>query len=366
MQSSYIIVKISMKKFLKPTIIITCLVLILIIGIWGLGEALIPLVCSFVLSYLLFPIIKKMESRGINRKLSVTTVFITICLVMIFLFSLILPTVINDTKELVRELPKTSVVFIEKIEQISTRLGFNIEISKDSLSTYIHQHVNSISTSLLKDISQSIGRSFTGIAHFLLMILNLFLIPLFFFYVINDYEKFINELQSFIPQALRPKLNNYATLTNNVLSGYFRGQLMVALALSVLYALGLQLIGLRFGILIGIISGIISVIPYAGFTIGFLTSLIIAIANYTSVTQIFLVIAVFVIVQTLEGFLITPKLVGDKVGLSAFATMLALIIGGNIFGVLGMLLAIPCAAIIKSILVELKNEYQQLDIYKET
>jgi len=181
---------------------------------------------------------------------------------------------------------------------------------------------------------------------------------------IHDYEKISKEVKSFVPKSIQPKISHYIALSNTVLSGYIRGQLMVAFALAILYAVGLSAVGLKFGALIGIASGLISIIPYAGFTLGFLTAIIMALSNYSGMDQIFGIVAVFVIVQALEGIIITPKLVGDKVGLSAFATMLVLIIGGNLFGLMGMLIAIPLAAIIKSLIGELKAEYQQLNFYK--
>ena len=114
-------------------------------------------------------------------------------------------------------------------------------------------------------------------------------------------------------------------------------------------------------LLIGIISGLISVIPYAGFSLGFLAAIVTGLAHNTGYWPIIGIVIVFVIVQTLESFLITPKLVGNKVGLSSFATMLALIVGGNLLGLMGMLIAIPTAAIMKSVVVELKEEFHQLD-----
>jgi len=181
---------------------------------------------------------------------------------------------------------------------------------------------------------------------------------------VNDFEKIANGLKSFVPPAYLPKLKHYAKLSNTVLSGYIRGQLMVALILGVLYAIGLSLVGLKFGLLIGLLAGLISIIPYAGFTIGFATALFVGLANFTGWGPIVGIAAVFTAVQALESTVITPNLVGDKVGLSAFATMLALIIGGNLFGLVGMIIAIPLAAIAKAILSELKEEYKKLEFYK--
>ena len=106
-----------------------------------------------------------------------------------------------------------------------------------------------------------------------------------------------------------------------------------------------------------------SIIPYVGFTLGFLTALMVSFANFTGWGTIFAIASAFLVIQALEGFLITPKLVGNKVGLSAFATMLSLIIGGNLFGLVGVLLAIPAAATLKFIVSDLKNEIQKKELY---
>jgi predicted PurR-regulated permease PerM len=154
-------------------------------------------------------------------------------------------------------------------------------------------------------------------------------------------------------------------MADNVLSGYIRGQLLVAAILSLLYGIGLAVVGLRFGFAIGFLAGWLSVIPYVGFSFGFLTSMMIGIANYQGVGQLMGVVAVFLVVQGLEGTVITPKLVGNKVGLSALATMLSLIIGGNLFGLVGMLIAIPVAGTLKIVLVDIKDEYTKLDFYNK-
>ena len=274
------------------------------------------------------------------------------------------PRLVIDGQNFLKELPVNSAKAINKVEILANRWGQPLDLSKDSVGAYLKEHVSEISEGLLGSITQGIKSSFTGIAKWLVAILNLFLIPLFFFYIINDYEKFLNEIKSFIPKSFGPKLIHYLELSNVILSGYIRGQFMVALVLGCLYAMGLSIVGLKFGILIGLFSGLISIIPYAGFSIGFITALIICLANYSGMGQIVGTIMVFTIVQVLEGLLITPKLVGNKVGLSAFTTVLVLIIGGNLFGLMGMLVAIPLAAIIKSILGELKREYQQLDFYQ--
>ncbi len=353
-----------MNNLIRPSAIIISLLSIVFIVLWGLGAALVPLLFSFALAYLVFPLIKRFEDKGLNRTYSVPIVFSFFVIIGLLILALVIPGLINDGKAFLKELPQNLTVAVQKIEKLASSAGYQVDLSRDSIVDYIKLHASDLSSGVLKSLTNGLKISFVEVSKWLLTILNLFLIPLFFFYVINDYEKISKEISSFIPSYIKPKLKHYLDLTNIVLSGYIRGQLMVALALSILYAIGLSIIGLKFGLLIGILSGLISIIPYAGFSIGFISAIVVGLANNSSTSQFLGIIIVFFIVQMMEGFIITPKLVGNKVGLSAFLTMLALIIGGNLFGIIGMLIAIPLAAIIKSILLELKREYLELDFHK--
>ena len=139
---------------------------------------------------------------------------------------------------------------------------------------------------------------------------------------------------------------------------------MVCLAMGILYAIGFSILGIKFGFILGLSTGMLCLIPYVGPLIGAVASVILALSQQLGIPALLGLALVFVVVQLVEGFLLTPKLVGNKVGLSEFATMLALIIGGNLLGFMGMILAIPLAAILKSAIIELKSEYQKTEIYQ--
>lgn len=355
-----------MNTSLRTPLIIIALILLIGIAVVGLGSALIPLVISFGLAYLVFPLIKQLEERGLPRAYAVSGIFALTLSLIILILILVLPGLFEDGRAFLKELPQTATVALDKVDHLAEDMGFDIDVSQEGVKEFINLHISEISTDLVKTVTKSIRGTFSNIFKWLLSVLNLFLIPLFFFYVINDFERISTEIKSFIPPSANKKLSHYLSLSNRVLSGYIRGQLLVAGILSLLYGFGLWMVGLRFGFLIGFVSGLISVIPYAGLTLGITTALMMGFAYYEGLPSILGIIGVFVFVQTLEGFLITPKLVGDKVGLSALATILALIIGGNLLGLVGMLIAIPTAAVCKVILADLKKEYQALDVYKST
>lgn len=349
-----------MNATLRAFLIVVSLLALLLLGILGLGSSFLPLLTAFFLAYLIYPIIQKLEKKGISRNHSLISLFVLCSVVSLIILAIILPKLVQQSQSFISELPQTVNTLAIKISESANSLGISLSLDKEGVSDTINDFAQSLSAGSIKQISTTLKGVFTNLSDLFLGLLNLFMIPLFLFYVTNDYEKIVTNLKRLIPQSIAPKLNQYWSLGNTVLSGYVRGQILVALLLSVLYAAGLSLVGLKFGFVIGLIAGLLSIIPYVGFTLGFLTSLGVALANSESLGTYIGIVIVFTIVQALEGFVITPKLVGNKVGLSAFATLLALIVGGNLLGLPGMLIAIPTAALLKVILGDLIHEYQKV------
>jgi len=353
-----------MNNTTKTFVISVSLLAILIFVIWGLGKARLPLLLAFGIAYLIFPIIRRLETRGIHRNHAVLGVFLLSTLTSLTMAAILIPGLVADGDAFLQELPSNTARAMEKISGLGASFGFNLNLSQEGIRTFIVDHASEISAGVLKSFSQGFLIAFSDVTKWLLNVLSFFLIPLFFFYIINDYEKIQKDINSFIPPAVKPRLNHYLKLCNDVLSGYIRGQLMVALVLAFMYALGLTLVGLKFGFLIGFVSGLLVIIPYAGFTLGFTAAILMTFATNGGSGLFAGVVIVYLLNQALESFVITPRLVGEQVGLSALATMLALIIGGNLAGLVGMLVAIPTAAIMKSILADLKKEYRQLEMFK--
>ncbi|MEY4615374.1 MAG: hypothetical protein RJB66_334 [Pseudomonadota bacterium] len=346
---------------LKGAFIIGFILTLLGIVVAGLGSALTPLLIAFGFAYLLFPVIKKIEDWGIKRHYSVAGVFLGWTFLVTITFVAIVPGLMRDFHGLLQEFPQSATTVIDRLESLASEYGFTLTLNKASINQFILEHTSEISTTLLKGLSNVFDGLFTNALRWLLSVLNLFLIPLFFFYLINDFEKITAGVQSLIPPRFQDKVKEFFEITNTILSGYIRGQILVACILGLLYGIGLTIVGLKFGFLVGIMSGLLSIIPYAGFTIGFVTSMVIGLANYDGLGSFLAIVLVFVIVQSLEGTVITPRLVGNKVGLSALTTMLALIIGGNLFGLIGMLIAIPTAAVLKILLIEVVKEYRSIE-----
>ena len=342
------------------------LFLVLAALVYGLGSALGPLVIAFIFSYLTYPLISKLEKKGLSRAWALSGLLVGATLITFVLLASVGPKLVEDFQSFISQSPKILERTLAKAEALFAKAGYSLDLSKNQLKDLVLSKAQNLPTEVLASIGKSLQTAAGSLAEPILWLLNLFLIPMFYVYLVMDFEKVQRGLSELVPMGWRPKLGRYFKISNTVLNGYLRGQILVACALALLYSFGLSLVGLKFGLLIGLLSGLLSLIPYVGFFIGFSLALAVAISESVGMNTFIGIIAVFSVVQALEGFVITPKLVGNKVGLSAFATVLALIIGGNLFGLLGMFLAIPMAAVLKSLLRELIYEYKRLPFYTGT
>jgi predicted PurR-regulated permease PerM len=171
------------------------------------------------------------------------------------------------------------------------------------------------------------------------------LVPVLTFYFLRDWRSLLTNLQALLPRPLEPVILRLAKEADEVLGGFLRGQLSVMMSLGAIYATGLTLVGIQFGFLIGFVAGLVSFVPYLGAFIGVSAALIAAMVQYGDSTHLLLVLLVFGIGQMSESFLLTPWLVGDRIGLHPVAVIFSILAGGQLFGFLGVLLALPTAAV---------------------
>jgi predicted PurR-regulated permease PerM len=181
-------------------------------------------------------------------------------------------------------------------------------------------------------------------------VLSIFLVPIVTFYLLRDWDLIVAHVAALLPSAHHATVVSLAKDTDEVLGAFLRGQLLVMLALSVIYSVGLGLVGLKFAIAIGVVSGLVSFVPYLGFIFGIVLASLTVALEPDPVWRLAGVVATFTIAQFLEGSLLTPKLVGDRIGLHPVLIIFAIAAGGQLFGFFGILLALPAAAVL-SVLV---------------
>lgn len=349
----------------KTTGIVSLLALIAValLALFGLGGALIPLLVAAFMAYILLPLVKRLEKRGIRKEIAVVAAIVFTVLFWGVALAFLIPALIDDAQAFFLSFPSYAETAIDRAEAIASRFGLPLPLGKDDLIAQARTYMSQIPIDAVKSAGKFFGRALAGAAGLLIAILNLLLIPIFFFHLVSRYERIVDGLRALVPPRHRAWFDSFLERANRIISGYFRGQLLVALILGVLYGTGFWITGLRFGFIVGFLTGLLNVIPYAGPAIGLATATTVALANYEGFGSLASVWAAFAVVQALESFIITPWIVGDRVGLNALETMLALIIGGNLAGFAGMLVAVPVAGITKLLLGECRRQYQESDLY---
>ncbi|MGB2182139.1 MAG: AI-2E family transporter, partial [Pseudomonadales bacterium] len=185
------------------------------------------------------------------------------------------------------------------------------------------------------------------------------------FYLLRDFDILMARIQEILPRNIEPKVSLWVRECDEVLGAFVRGQLLVMLALGFIYGIGLSIAGLKYAMLIGLLAGLASIVPYLGFAVGFIAAMLVAVFQFDSYWGFLAITMVFVIGQALEGMVLTPWLIGDRIGLHPVAVIFAVLAGGQLFGFTGMLLALPLAAVIMVLLRHLHQGYRNSSLYDQ-
>lgn len=310
--------------------------------LYALGPILAPFAISAVFAYIGDPVVDRMERR-MSRTVAVCLLFVISTALAALALVLIVPLLQVQVLSLIDNIP----AWAQWVQEVAMpKLGLNMprgyQLDVDSLRKFLESHWDGAGD-LASVVAGYVGRSTPALLGFLA---NLFLIPIVSFYLLRDWDLMVARIHGLIPRRVLPQGVAFANETNDVLSALIRGQLLVMLALAVIYSFGLWLIGLKVALLIGIVSGLVSFVPYLGFVGGLLAASIAMLVQEQSVTGVAWVALVFTIGQMLEGGVLTPMLVGDRIGLHPVAVIFAIMAGGQLFGFVGVLVALPVAAVL--------------------
>lgn len=351
-------------------ILLTIFCLLLAASILVLIKAsavLVQLFIALALAYLLNPLVRKLEQRGLKRMLSVLLVFslalVGICVVSMLLFV----TIKSELAKVQLNIPAYAVRLYELIPlevksylQIDTPDKLTQQLS--NLALTLKGSALTIAKTLLAWLQQAVSSTVS----FVLNLLGYLIIPIYLFYLLADMPLLAASLKELSPPRFRDQLGMLFREFDHVLSGFVRGQLLVCAILAVLYSGGLWLIGIDLAVVIGTLSGAAFIIPYVGTILGIVLSMAMALLKFHDLLHPLLCLGWFVLVQALEGTVITPKVVGDTVGLHPLIAIVALLIGGQLLGISGMLLAIPLAAVLKVLASHLLNYYRASEFFQGT
>ncbi|MGC3872911.1 AI-2E family transporter [Halomonas sp. GXIMD04776] len=326
-----------------------------------LEPILMPFFISMILAYLGDPLTDRLEAKGLSRRWSVSVVFLVLTLTLTLAVLVLVPLLGRQLGQLIEALPRVFTwVQMTLLPWVQSLTGVDLSTDFDQLRQTLMANWRETSTfaaALLAQVSRS------GLA-FMLWIANLALIPVVTFYLLLDWDHLKRRIRDLLPRRYEPTITHLAVQCDEVLSAFLRGQLLVMLSLGIVYAVGLTVIGIQFGVLIGLMAGLASIVPYLGVIVGLVVAAVVAFFQYGDVLHLVGVGVVFAIGQMLEGMVLQPLLLGDKIGLHPVAVIFAVLAGGQLFGFTGILLALPVAAVIMVLLRYLHDRYKSSSLYE--
>lgn len=317
-----------------------------VVALYSVKAILLPFVVAMVVAYFLDPAVDRLEDMGIVRWLGTTVMIVVFFAIMITLSFALVPVLYDQFFALIQKIPTYTKAFQE---QVLPSLARTLNGLDASAVEQIKQNASNVSIQIIQFIGGVLANVWdSGIAVLNLLSL-LFITPIVLFYLLRDWDLMVAKVNGWLPKQHADVIRQQFARINNTLSGYLRGQIHVCILLGIFYAVGLMLVGLEFGLVIGLMTGVLSFIPYVGLLFGMVLGLAVAFFQFggmEGITQIGLVAAIFAIGQLIEGNFVTPKLVGGKVGLHPVWVMFALLAGGALMGFVGVLIAVPVAAVI--------------------
>lgn len=342
-----------------------CVLLFLIMR--GLGQVLTPVAAALVLSYLLDPLVTFMERRWrIARWLGSLILFLVAIVLFTALVLLLLPQVVQEVHAFSEALPR----YIAQIRDalvpwIERNFELTIPKSLSEMATQFGADLRGLASKVVAPLGTMAGAVMKEIRSFLTAVVTLFLIPVFTFFFLPKLPGILKGGQELIPRRYLPWVRETATEIDRAVSAWIRGQVTVVCVLALLYAAGLSIVGIKMAVLIGLLTGLLAFIPYAGVAIGMTFSLLVCILEYSGPGQIVGVALVFGVVQSMDGLFLTPYIVGERVGIGPVGVIIALMIGGTLFGFSGILLAVPTAAAAVVILKRWIAAYKDSRFYQK-
>tara|TARA_B100002051_G_scaffold233953_1_gene233496 strand:+ start:1460 stop:2476 length:1017 start_codon:yes stop_codon:yes gene_type:complete len=335
------------KKYLSLFLILFLLVFLVLAS-----EILMPFLVGIILAYVLNPIVKKLDKIGLYHVISVILVLFLSLFLFFGSFIFLIPIFLDQLEIVVKNMP----ILLDNISIYIRNFNDNLNIIDENIySDYFANFIESKSGQIFKYLLDFITLSLNKTLAFFNLLGLLLITPIVTFYILYDWDQIIENINFKFSSYLSKGLDKKITNINNVLSSFFRGQLIVNFILAIYYSFTLYIIGVEGSVSIGFLIGILSFIPYLGSLVGLLISLSFTIIQFGSFNFILLVLLVFILGQLLESYYLSPKFVSRSVGLHPLFSMFVIIAAGAAFGVIGILLAIPISAVMLTLLTDVKK-----------
>ena len=342
------------------------LVAALVLGgyvIYGLRDVLTPIFLAFSIAYILDPVVDGLEAWHVPRPAAIALVLGGTLGTLGLLLVLVLPGIATDVAGVVRELPTQLAALWATTAPWLEQRGIAVPHTTTEWVARLHTLAGEVASALLAPAGSVVSGVIGGTLSVLGSVTAALVVVVLAVYLLNDFDRITAGVRELLPRRWRATVTGYAEDIHAILSQFLRGQLMVMVILAVLYSSAYALLGVRLAVPIGLAAGVLNIIPYLGSAFALLAGVLMSLLDGWHGWQLVGVVLAYTAIQTLEGFVITPRIVGKTVGLSEVWVLVALFVGGELFGFLGVLLAVPAAAVAKIFVARAVQYYRTTELF---
>jgi predicted PurR-regulated permease PerM len=345
--------------------------------LWGLREALTPFAIALALAYFLNPLVNGLESvissrmRWLARRVeprtaAVGVITLVVVTVLVAGILLLVPALYHQAADAISNLPRWVAAVRARVEPLVQRLNLKYPEQSEQLRDQLQANLKTLVPAVASPLTRILQTAFSSVLGFVLTLINLVIIPVFTVYLMFDINHIRTGAAELVPPRHRPYVYSRLERVDALLSAFARGQITVCLILGVFYAIGLTACGVPMGLLVGFVIGLFNMIPFMSAALGLPLGLVLSWVDDQSLPRLAAVAGVFVFGQFVEGNFITPRIVGQSLGLHAIVIMLAVLVGGTAFGFVGMVLAVPVTAALSVFWPDLRAAYERSNFFTGT
>lgn len=341
-------------------------ILVLGIGMVVLARSiLIPFLIAFLLAYAFDPVAGFLERKGVRRSLAIWFVILVMTALLALFLLVVIPVIQEETTRALEQLPRyLELIRTDLFPYLEQRFGIRIPRTYEEITEAVLPRLREEAPNIFRPVTALLLSLFSNTAYLLAAIANLIVIPFAFYYFLKDFEVLKAKVWEYIPPRHRPEVARWLRELDRSLAGFIRGQLLVILFLAILYGIGLTWIGVDLAFVLGIIGAFGEIVPYVGFIVGLSLSVLVALLQHQDFLHPLYVVILFAAVQSVQGLVIAPLVMGQQVGLHPLVVIAAVYIGGDLFGFIGILLAVPGAAAVVVLLKALVEHYRRSTLYR--
>ncbi len=330
-------------------------------AVWLLAPVLTPFLIGAVLAYVLHPAVERLVALRTPRVLAVTLVELTAILLLLALFLLIVPIMTKELPLLREQIPLVADRLNKGLSPWLAQYGINVALDTASIKAFVLKYLDA---NLEEWLATALSSARIGGSILLAIVGNAILVPVVLFYLLMDWPNLVARVLGMVPPRMRATFEAFTQECDNVLGQYLRGQLLVMLTLAAFYSIGLALFGFDLAVPVGVFTGLAMFIPYVGFGIGLVLALLAGVLQFASWYGVVAVAVVYGIGQVGESLYLTPRLVGERIGMNPLMVIFALLAFGHLFGFVGVLIALPLSAVLVVAVGRLRGLYLESQLYR--